>query len=153
MPEKRLVVIGSGPELDLIKKKAKKNTEIVGALSDQETSDYMSSAKAFLFAAEEDFGIAPVEAQAAGTPVIAFARGGVLETVIEQKTGLFFQEQTVPSIIDAVQRFEKNAHNFNPVTIREQGLRFDEERFKKEYQTYIHEKLKEFYANRHPSWR
>lgn len=153
MPQKRLLVVGAGPELASIKKKAGKNVELLGPLSDKETSQLMSSARAFLFASEEDFGITPVEAQIAGTPVIAYGRGGVLETVIEHKTGLFFEEQTVSSIIEAVIHFEKNQDAFCPEIIRSHGLGFNEERFKKEYQSYIHEKLKEFYENRHSSWR
>ncbi len=144
MPKRRLVVIGEGPEMTNIKKKAGPNVEILGRLSDQEIADYMGRARALLFAAEEDFGRTPVEAQAAGTPVIAFGQGGVLETVVEGKTGLFFGEQTVASILDAVERFEKR--DFVPEVIRSHAGFFSEERFKKEYDAFVRDKLEEFRA-------
>ncbi|HDY8392262.1 TPA: glycosyltransferase, partial [Klebsiella pneumoniae] len=81
MPDKKLVVIGDGSEMSKIKQKATKNIEILGYQPDATMTDYMKKAKAFVFAAEEDFGITPVEAQACGTPVIAFGKGGVLETI------------------------------------------------------------------------
>ncbi|WP_126475233.1 glycosyltransferase, partial [Klebsiella pneumoniae] len=98
MPDKRLVVIGDGSEMPKVKKKAASNIEILGYQPDQVLHDYMRRAKAFVFAAEEDFGITPVEAQACGTPVIAYGKGGVLETVrpygISNPTGLFFERQS-----------------------------------------------------------
>ncbi|MBZ7036483.1 glycosyltransferase family 4 protein, partial [Klebsiella variicola] len=110
MPYKKLVVIGDGPEMSKIKAKAAKNIEILGYQPDSIMQEHMQKAKAFVFAAEEDFGITPVEAQACGTPVIAFGKGGALETVIpygqESATGLFFQKQEVVGIVDAVNRFE-----------------------------------------------
>jgi glycosyltransferase involved in cell wall biosynthesis len=93
MPEKRLVVIGDGSEMSKIKSKASKNIEILGYQPDAVMTDYMQRAKAFVFAAEEDFGITPVEAQACGTPVIAFGKGGSLETIRslenQHPTGVF----------------------------------------------------------------
>ncbi|WP_226621004.1 glycosyltransferase, partial [Klebsiella quasipneumoniae] len=98
MPDKKLVVIGDGPEMKKIKEKATSNIEILGYQSDTIMIEHMQKAKAFVFAAEEDFGITPVEAQACGTPVIAFGKGGALETVIEfgkrNPTGLFFNKQS-----------------------------------------------------------
>ncbi|HCD8408999.1 TPA: glycosyltransferase family 4 protein, partial [Klebsiella oxytoca] len=99
MPTKKLVVIGDGPEMNKIKSKATSNIEILGYQPNDVMQKYMSEAKAFVFAAEEDFGITPVEAQACGTPVIAYGKGGALETIIsiekENPTGLFFYKQDV----------------------------------------------------------
>ncbi|HBY2031227.1 TPA: glycosyltransferase family 4 protein, partial [Klebsiella pneumoniae] len=109
MPNRKLVVIGDGPEMQKIKSKAKTNIEILGYQPDSVMQEYMRNAKAFVFAAEEDFGIIPVEAQACGTPVIAFGKGGALETIrplgVDKPTGLFFQKQTVADIIEAVTNF------------------------------------------------
>ena len=106
MPEKRLVVIGDGPEMSKIRKIAGANIEILGFQPNDVMEEYMMDAKAFVFAAEEDFGITPVEAQACGTPVIAFGKGGVLETIKnlgqEEPTGLFFYEQNIDSLISAI---------------------------------------------------
>jgi len=113
MPQRRLIVIGDGPEMERIRKLAKPNVTLLGFQSNEVLRDHLQRARAFVFAAEEDFGILPVEAQACGTPVIAFGKGGALETVIgldnaegKPATGLFFGEQTVPAVIDAVERFE-----------------------------------------------
>jgi glycosyltransferase involved in cell wall biosynthesis len=84
-------------------------------------------------AAEEDFGITTVEAQSCGTPIIAYEKGGYLETVVDGKTGLFFKTQSVQDIIDAVQRFEKTPENFTPESIRENALRFSEKIFNKNF--------------------
>jgi len=98
---------------------------------------YLSKAKAFVFAAEEDFGILPVEAQACGTPVIAFGKGGVLETVIENKTGVYFNEQTVPSIVQAINSFEEKQTLFDPFEIAKQASLFSSQRFRQELSTYL----------------
>ncbi len=113
LPEKKLVVIGDGPEMQKIKNKAGKNIEVLGQQPQEKLVEYMQRAKAFVFAAEEDFGIAPVEAQAAGTPVIAYSKGGALETIRgldhAQPTGVFFEEQTVSSLLNAIQTFESQS--------------------------------------------
>ncbi|HCC6422847.1 TPA: glycosyltransferase family 4 protein, partial [Klebsiella pneumoniae] len=112
MPDKKLVVIGDGSEMNKIKKKAGSNVEILGYQPNDVMTEYMRKAKAFIFAAEEDFGITPVEAQACGTPVIAFGKGGALETIRPygeiNPTGVFFKEQEPMSIKEAVNFFEKN---------------------------------------------
>jgi glycosyltransferase involved in cell wall biosynthesis len=107
MPDRKLLVIGDGPELKMVKRAAagSKNIELLGYQPREMLKHYMQKAKAFIFAAEEDFGIIPVEAQACGTPVIAFGKGGVLETVIDKETGVFFERQEVSSIVEAVLRF------------------------------------------------
>jgi len=135
MPDKKLVIIGEGPELKKIKSKAGKNVTVLGHKPKDTLVDYLSKAKAFVFAAEEDFGILPVEAQACGTPVIAFGRGGARETVIEGKTGLFFMEQNGDSIVDAVYRFEKM--NLNVFEIRKNAERFSSDRFRERIKDFI----------------
>ncbi|MEZ0130119.1 glycosyltransferase, partial [Flavobacterium sp. LBUM151] len=117
LPHLKLIVAGDGPEFQKLKKIAKDNIEFVGFVDYKELKNFLQKAKAFVFAAEEDFGIIPVEAQACGTPVIAFGKGGALETVIENETGIFFEEQSAQKIKEAVFDFEKL--EFNPKKIRE----------------------------------
>jgi glycosyltransferase involved in cell wall biosynthesis len=97
-----------------------------------------------VFAAAEDFGIAPVEAQAAGAPVIAFGKGGVTETVIPDKTGVFFLEQTVESLMAAVQRFEARADAFDAEVICQNAERFSIENFRKQFSAFVEEKVSDF---------
>jgi len=148
MPDKKLVVIGDGPEMAKVKRKAGRNVEILGYQPDAVAYDYLKRASGFLFAAEEDFGIVVVEAQAAGTPVIAFGKGGALETVIDGKTGLFFKEQRVESVREAVERFEKR--EWDPKEIRAHALQFDKARFQKEFREFVLSKMEQFYENPHP---
>ena len=150
MPEKRLVVIGDGPDMEKIKAKAGKNVEMMGYQPFPVLKDMMQRAQAFVFAAEEDFGITPVEAQACGTPVIAYGKGGVLETVIEDgllPTGVFFREQTIPALCDAVVRFEKNKDNFSPENCRANAEKFSTARFNIEFAQYVEEKWAIFSAS------
>lgn len=131
MPDKRLVVIGAGPMLESVKSIAKSNVSVLGYQPQAVLEEYLSRAKAFVFAAEEDFGIAPVEAQAHGTPVIAYGKGGILDSVKNGVTGMFFPEQTEQSICEAVESFEnrlaewsrqeivENARQFSPPAFRE----------------------------------
>jgi hypothetical protein len=141
MPGKRLVVIGDGPEMKAIRAKAGPNIEILGYQPFSVLHEHMRRAKAFVFAAEEDFGIAPVEAQACGTPVIAFGKGGVLETVRElgdaHPTGIFFREQSVPSIVAAVREFEQNAHRFSPHDCRLNAERFSIATFRERFMAFV----------------
>ncbi|MFH0344763.1 MAG: glycosyltransferase [Chromatiales bacterium] len=143
MPDNKLVVIGDGPDFDKVKLKAGNNVTLLGYQNSEVLTDYMQRAKAFVFAAEEDFGIALVEAQACGTPVIAFGKGGALETIrgLDHKspTGLFFFEQSVPGLIEAIERFE--AQNFIPSVCRENALRFAPERFREELKAVIEKEL------------
>ncbi len=141
MPEKRLVVIGDGPDFKKIKSKAAKNIELPGYQPVNALKDYMQRAKAFVFAAEEDFGITPLEAQACGTPVIAYGKGGVLETVMENKTGLFFKEQTVESLTQTIKEFEKRLDKFDYNEIRRNAERFGTERFKEEFKGFVDSKI------------
>ena len=142
MPNKKLVVIGDGPDFKKIKAKATANIEILGYQPFEVLKSYMQRAKAFIFAAEEDFGIIPVEAQACGTPVIAFGRGGVRESVINLETGLFFNEQTVDSIIAAVNEFVKLS--LNPKIIRDNASRFSRAVFEEKFKSFVDSKYDEF---------
>ncbi len=145
LPNKRLVVAGYGPEYDKIKKIAGPNVELKGYVSDEEMVSLMSRAKAFVFAADEDFGIVPIEAQACGTPVIAYGIGGVLETVIDDKTGVFFKEQTHEALIEAINHFEKIEVNFDRKYIRRHAEKFSTDRFKSEFTAFVDKKVIEFF--------
>lgn len=146
MLDKKLVIIGDGPDFKKVKSKAGKNVELLGYQPFEVLKDYMQRAKAFIFAAEEDFGIAPVEAQACGTPVIAYGKGGATETVVDGKTGIFFSEQTAESITEAVRHFEKMEDKFDPTSIRQNAERFSKERFKKEFKEFVDKKMEEFFG-------
>jgi len=145
MPDKKLIVIGDGPDFNKVKSKAAKNVEILGYQSFDVLREYMQNAKAFVFAAEEDFGIIPVEAQACGTPVIAYGVGGARETVIDNKTGVFFYNQEPDGIIGGVKNFEKIEKNFDSIAIRKNAERFSRERFEKEIREYVSIKQEEFF--------
>ena len=142
--DKKLLVIGDGPDMGKIKSKASKNIELLGFLDDKTMADLMGQAKAFVFAAEEDFGITPVEAQACGTPVICFGRGGTLETVREGISGLYFMEQNIRELLAAVDRFEQSYDKFDPIKIRENSLKFSRTRFEYEIKSYVEKKYEEF---------
>jgi len=138
MPKRQLFVIGDGPELQRIKALARNasNVTILGYQPTNVLADYMARARAFVFAAEEDFGITPVEAQASGTPVIAYGAGGALETVTSstdptKRTGLFFHNQTAEAVRDAVYEFEA-AGEFRPEICRANAERFSVENFRQE---------------------
>lgn len=152
MPDKRLVVIGDGPEFDRIKAKAGANVTLLGFQAQAVVKEYMQRAKAFVFAAEEDFGIAPLEAQACGTPVIAFGKGGALETLRgldhAQPTGVFFPEQTVPSIVEAVAAFEREGARITPLACRENALRFSPEIFRAQFDAFVGAAWRRFEAAR-----
>ena len=142
MPEKKLIVIGDGPELSRIKKLAADNIKFLGYQTPPVVMHYLSRARAFVFASVEPFGIATVEAQACGTPVIAYGRGGSLETVIENKTGVFFDAQEIGDLIEAVNRFEGMKDSLDPAEIREAAFRFSTERFHKEFRDHVYECLR-----------
>ncbi|MCM2675847.1 glycosyltransferase family 4 protein [Alkalicoccobacillus plakortidis] len=148
MPDKQLYVIGDGPDMEKIKKKVTPNITLLGYQSFEVLLDYMQRARAFVFAAEEDFGITPVEAQACGTPVIAYGKGGALETVIgldrEQSTGLFFYKQETQAIQEAVRTFEQKSLLFQPELIREHALQFSPEHFKSQFEQYVMDEYKTF---------
>lgn len=133
-----LVVIGGGSQLEYLKSIAKPNVKIMGRQPDEVIKEHYAKCRAFIFPGEEDFGITPLEAQASGRPVIAYGKGGALETVVEDKTGLFFDEQTKESLKSAILKFEDMTWNKNE--IREHALTFDEEIFKEKIRKYVAQK-------------
>lgn len=147
MPDKKLFVIGKGPEEDKIKSKAKQNIEFLGFLESDSLKGYMQKAKAFVFAANEDFGIVVVEAMACGTPVIAWNFGGVSETVLDSKTGVLYPEQNVKSLIAAVGRFEKMKDSFDHHRIRDHSIQFSRKIFEEKISKFVWEKSKVFFKN------
>jgi len=130
-----LKIIGTGPDEIALKRRAKKNIEFMGFLSDEDMKKYYAEARAFIFPAEEDFGIVPVEAMAAGRPVIAFKHGGAAETVVEGVTGTFFSEQSPQCLIDAVKNFDPE--KYDSMKIRQHAEKFSKERFKKEFKEAV----------------
>jgi glycosyltransferase involved in cell wall biosynthesis len=143
MPERKLVVIGDGPDLQKIRKMATPNITVLGYQTTAALSQWMQRAKAFLFAAKEDFGIVMVEAQACGTPVIAYGFGGAHEIVrgldSPEPTGVFFSEQTSPSIIEAVEQFEANQTRIWPVSCRKNAERFSPEHFGEAFVNFVNQ--------------
>jgi len=145
LPDRRLIVIGDGPDFSRIRAAAPPNVTLLGAQPLPVLRDYMRRARAFLFAAEEDFGIVCVEAQACGTPVIAFGKGGSRETVRGEPrspvelgaTGLFFGEQTVPAVLEAILRFEREASRFTAEACRAHAEQFASARFREEFRALL----------------
>ncbi|RJP60757.1 MAG: glycosyltransferase family 4 protein [Ignavibacteriales bacterium] len=140
----KLIVIGSGPDEHKLKKIATSNIEFKGYQNDSDLTKLMQKAKAFIYAAEEDFGITIVEAQAAGTPVIAYGEGGAKETVVPGKTGILFNKQTSDSLINAVNEFEKSIQDFNPQTISDHAKQFSRQVFESRIKEYVEVKYQEF---------
>jgi UDP-N-acetylmuramyl pentapeptide phosphotransferase/UDP-N-acetylglucosamine-1-phosphate transferase/glycosyltransferase involved in cell wall biosynthesis len=145
--DRKLVVIGEGPQMDAIQAVAGPNVQILGFQPFDVVRDYMQRARAFVFAAEEDFGIAPVEAQACGTPVICFGRGGATESVIEGVTGTFFQKQTVESLIEAIFDFEQ-IPSWDHNAIRASAERFSISHFRKQFSVLVEAEWLAFARNR-----
>ncbi len=148
MPDRRLVVIGDGPDFAKVRSKAGPNVQLLGFAGAEVLRDHLQRARAFVFAAEEDFGITPLEAQACGTPVIAFGKGGALETIVPlpeaacaesapAPTGVFFYEQSVAAIIAAVERFEGAGAAITPEACRKNTLRFAPEHFRAEFTAFV----------------
>lgn len=133
----RLLVVGDGPEMARLRSLATPNIELLGFQDDQQVTHLLQHAKALVFAALEDFGIVPVEAQACGTPVICLNQGGTAETVIPGQTGMHFPSQEVAEIRAAVELFEANQGRFDPVAISQWAQRFSAERFRQELSDHI----------------
>lgn len=148
MLDKKLIVIGSGPEKEKILAKATPNVDVIGYQDFESLRDYMQKAKAFVFAAEEDFGIIIVEAMACGTPVIAGNYGGTAESVINGVTGILFEKQSVDSIVDAVKKFDLISHSINYKTIRNHSENFSRKNFEKKINDYVNEKINSFYQSK-----
>lgn len=143
LPDKKLVVIGDGKLKEKILKLATPNITVLSHLEFSEFHYYMKKAKAFLFAGEEDFGITMVEAQACGTPVIGYNKGGSAEIVVDGLTGILFEEQSVDSITEAIHKFESNQDQFDPKIIRKNAERFDKQIFKEEMTAFVEKCLSE----------
>lgn len=148
LADRTLIVIGDGPEMNRIRKRAPANVRFLGHQPLPVLREHMQRARAFIFAAEEDFGIVPLEAQATGSPVIAFGRGGVLETLRgpdgAEATGVFFDQQNAESVRRAVAAFELQERRFTPEACRENALRFAPGRFRSEFDRYVREQVRLF---------
>ncbi len=140
---KKLVIVGDGSQLTELKKIAKSNISFTGFVEAAEVYKQISSARGFVHAGIEDFGIAPIEAQACGTPVIAYGYGGVLETIVENKTGIFFSELSPESLEESIQKFETLL--FNPNLIRENAERFSIAQFESQMSNFVAQKMKKKY--------
>ena len=150
-PDARLVVLGDGPERSRLEAAAPDNVTFLGFQSDTVVTDHFRRARAFLYAAEEDFGLVPVEAQACGTPVIAYGRGGACETVVDAgrpgATGVLFSEQTPEAIVAALERFERHAEELTAENCRLNARRFAGERFRDEFRAAVEQAYAEFVAS------
>jgi len=138
--KKPLKIVGSGDFEQKLKSMAGKNVQFLGNINDKELAEVYSKSKALIFPGEEDFGLVPVEAMASGRPVIAYGKGGALETVVEGLSGVFFYEPSADSLIDAVEKFE--ASSFDPKSITDHAKSFDKENFKTKIRSFIQEKYK-----------
>lgn len=152
MPNKKLVVIGDGPDREKIKQLSGGNVQWLGYQSAEVLRKYMQDARAYIFAGKEDFGITPLEAQACGTPVLAFHEGGVAETIRgldhPHPTGVFFSEQTSQAIQGAVKLFEASTKKIPPQVCRENAERFSNPRFKQEFSNYFYKAWADFQKRR-----
>jgi glycosyltransferase involved in cell wall biosynthesis len=137
--KKPLIVIGDGPDRAKVKRAAGPSVKLLGYQPDEVVTDYLQRARGFVFAADEDFGIAPVEAQAAGCPVIAYGKGGAMETVVgwpdSEPTGVFFDAQTPEALEAAVELFEAHEGEFEPEACRRNAERFGKERFRRQFRS------------------
>lgn len=137
---KELIIIGDGSLLEELKQKANKNIKFKGYLFAEKSKEYLKKAKAFVFCGKEDFGIALLEPQVCGTPVITYKAGGALDSVIDNKTGVFYDKQTEGSLNEAITRFEKM--DFNPKEIRNHSLGFSINQFKENFDAFVKENTK-----------
>jgi glycosyltransferase involved in cell wall biosynthesis len=144
---KKLVIIGTGSELEALKARAKSNIAFLGRQPSFVLKYHYEHCRAFLLPGIEDFGITPLEAQAAGSPVIAYGQGGALETIIDGKTGRFFKEQTPQSLADAIMDFEAELANFSPMVARRQAEMFSPERFRSELKSYLRIKFPDLFGS------
>ncbi|RZM79708.1 glycosyltransferase [Leptolyngbya iicbica] len=146
-----LVVIGDGDQRSQLEKIARPNIQFLGYQADAAVVDYMERCKAFIFPAEEDFGITLVEAQAAGAPAIAYGRGGATETVIPGKTGLLFSDQTVESLVQAVRQFEQAPIATPATVIRQHAEQFSEQQFRQQFRDLVEAQWSDFQPFARPS--
>lgn len=139
---RRLVIVGDGQQLNKLKKISSPNIEFLGRVDLPDLKKLYARSRALLFPGEEDFGIVPLEAMSSGRPVIAYGRGGACETVVDGVTGLLFGEQSVEALIQAMLLFERHSHIFEKNTIVRHASKFNEERFIREFQDYVMEKMR-----------
>jgi glycosyltransferase involved in cell wall biosynthesis len=132
-----LVIIGDGPELPHLKHISKPNIQFLGYQSDEKVTELLGKARGFVCATAEDFGIAMVEAQAAGCPVIAYGQGGALETVIDGKTGIFFHEQSPACLIAAIQKYESIYSDFHTTDLVKNSQKFDRQHFIHNFSEFV----------------
>lgn len=147
MMNKPLVVCGEGPEKQRLRRLAGSSVTVTGAQSAEQIRERFEGCRAFVFPGVEDFGITPLEAQACGRPVIAYGEGGALETVVEGETGLFFREQSVEALADAVRRFEAREEDFRPGRCRRQAERFGPQRFRAEIRAFLREHYPSYFQD------
>ena len=145
MPDKKLLIIGEGSDEQKIKSKCGKNIKMLGYKEADDLENYMKKACAFVFAAEEDFGISVIEALSCGTPVIALNRGGTAETIVDGKFGIHFPEQTAERYCQAVEKFEKNKNTFDAHTLSSYAKQFDRKVFEEQIKTFVKLKCDEFF--------
>jgi glycosyltransferase involved in cell wall biosynthesis len=152
MPDRHLIIVGDGPEKANILSAAGPNVTFIPYQPESEIRRLMSSARAFVYAADEDFGIVPVEAQACGTPVIAYGKGGVKESVVPfgrpNPTGIFFREQSPQAITRAIRQFEANMAIFSPDACRNNARRFSVQRFRQELTAFVNDGWAAFQRSR-----
>ncbi len=132
---RKLVVIGTGPALEALKVNAGPTIHFAGRLSDEDVEQYVSRCRALIFPGEEDFGMAPLEVAAAGRPTIAYRAGGAVETILENETGVFFNEQTTEDVMDAIERFEQL--NWDSSSIRRHAEGFSTEKFNERFINFL----------------
>ncbi|MEM9089088.1 MAG: glycosyltransferase family 4 protein [Cyanobacteria bacterium P01_F01_bin.53] len=142
-----LVVIGDGKAGKALRQLANDNIRFLGKQPDSVVEDHMQRCRGFIFPPEEDFGITPVEAQAAGAPVIAYAKGGQAETVIHQQTGLIFAHQTVESLVQSVNQLERNMDQFDPYALKKNAEKFSVKRFQTQFEGFVDKAWKQFQVN------
>lgn len=142
-----LVIIGEGEQYEEIKSKAKPNIKVLGRQSFETVKEHLERCKALVFPGLEDFGIVPVEAMAAGAPVIAYKKGGVLDTVVDGKTGVFFDEQTVDALKNAVQKVEKSEVLFDAQVLKTHADQFEKAIFQQKLKNIIESKLQLIASN------
>jgi len=142
--KKKLIVIGEGEELTYLKSISKNNISFLGRVNDKLMKNYLSRCRALIFPGIEDFGIIPVECMASGRPVIAFNKGGATETIINKKTGLFFDKQSPDSLNKKINDYELMEHKFDPIYIKNHSLKFDKKIFKQKFLKFINDSVEAF---------
>ena len=142
LPNEKLVIIGEGSDRVKLERSAPKNVRFLGWQSEEKLKEYYANAKALIFPGEEDFGLTPVESLASGRPVIAYKKGGVLESVTEGETGLFFNEPTPESLVESINKF--NPSNFDPSTCYKAAEKFSKEAFKQKFLSHLEKACEEY---------